>query len=149
MIDIKDIDEVDFERVINIIHEFAIYSPYNLICNIDKDYMINSISEINKLNRICKIAICEEKTIGVIAGVNHPSLYCEELWNQEFCWYVNPNYRGGVGSKLLKEYEKTCNDLGVKKIQLSAMRNNLHSKLDEFLKNKEYINHESSYVKVL
>lgn len=94
------------------------------------------------------VAENDGKIVGIIAGNLSPSVANGELIYQEIMWYVLPEHRS-VGVRLIKKVEDYCKVIGVKRIVIAHLANEIGSKVSEFYKRNGYEMMEIHYSKTL
>ena len=148
---VLDIKDVSIKIVPEILYEFACNSPYALLNTIDKEHLTKKVHEIvDNQEYICKLLFTDSaECVGIMFGVNFEIFYFEEKWNQEFAWYVKPDYRKGSGKLLLSSYEDECYLQGVKKIMFSVMNNPYLDRVTEFMEANGYKYTEKMFTKVM
>jgi len=99
-------------------------------------------------NSIILVAEQGEKIIGMVGAVLFPLWFNPAVkMGQEFFMYVKPEYRGGVGMKLMEALESAAKDEGVHGFAMLSVEN-LPS-LDKFYLRQGYRPSEKTFIKRL
>jgi len=96
------------------------------------------------------LIIVEHKDGDVIGGVGgvianfqtSDDLVCIEM----FLW-VDPEFRGVIGQKLLDEFEKEAKSRGAKRVMLACMENSDPDRIASWYKRKKYVPFERHFIK--
>ena len=137
--DVPDIVKLGFEFYEESLKEYGL--------SFDEATLIKTVTYFVK-NSITLICIENEKTVGVISAIVHPSIFDEkEIFAEELMWYVNKENRNGrAGLELLKEFTNVCKKKGVSKIIMMHMENLNADIMDRLYKKKGYKKMESHFI---
>lgn len=141
-----EIEDIEFITIL--IHEFYEESLKEYKITLNDETIDKTIRNFIK-NNIALVLEHESKIVGMMGGIVARSIFNEnQLFAQEAVWYINKDYRNGLGGiKLLKEFERICKIMGANLIAMIHMNNLNADGLNKFYLANDYIAMETHYIK--
>jgi hypothetical protein len=104
--------------------------------------------QIEKHKSTSLVAMCNDKVVGIIAGMLVESIVDGSTIMQEIMWYVVNEHRR-VGIKLLRAFESMSKEKGAEHIIMVHLANSQEYKISELFLRSGYKTLETQYIKEL
>lgn len=145
MISIRPAEVHEIEKCAEAGRRFYEFSPYKAV-----PYCEKSMHELMKAmidNKMLIVAFNDDKVIGGIGG-NITPMFINNAYNMayEMFWWVDDEYRGRLGLKLLSHFENRAIELGCVYLMMMTLQKNDVGTLYERL---GFQQSETGYIKVL
>jgi len=143
---IRKAEQKDLEAVIELGRAFFEEAKTDLTPEFSEDKAASIIQGMIESDA-CILYVAEEDgvLVGMIGAIVSEHWFSNDTVAQELFWYVLPDCRLGVGTKLLDVLEVRSKELGVSHIAMVDLGEK--SPVDILLKRRGYLIHEKTYVR--
>lgn len=146
MIHIQEATLEDLERLTPLCKEFFSKTAFDALTEWDDSQAKEGLTIMIESDTACVfVAKDGDKIIGTISGYVSPIWFSNDIMGQEVFWYVDPEYRGKVGTKLLNALEFNLKEKGATIINMVHLCNGMD--LTRFFYKKGYRKSEEAFIK--
>jgi GNAT superfamily N-acetyltransferase len=121
---VKDLEEENVEQVMHLLKKFFDNTAYKELVPFSYEKTLDTVLQLMQSDSgVIKIAVQEDKVVGVLGALIFPLYYSDTLAAQELFWYMDEEARGkGLGKKLLQSVEQECKDKGADVLTMVALQ---------------------------
>lgn len=145
-IDIRHAGRDDAEAVLRMVKSFYSVSGYEKHIPLDDETCMGLINLSIDLG-LCSVAD-NGQVVGFVMGITAPAIMNKNyLIGCELAWWVDPEYRGKVGTRLLKHIENSAQEMGLKMWSMVALESQNPEMVEKIYLNSGYEKTEMTYTR--
>jgi GNAT superfamily N-acetyltransferase len=148
---IRDAIEADIPAIVERGAEFFEEAGWSDVSAYDPDTMAQTLANmIAAPGGIVLVAYDDDRLVGMAGGLVYPAYFnVHHLTGQEMFWWVAPEYRSGLGSKMLEALEASAKDRGCHSWSMICLAKVRPEVVGRLYERRGYRASERSYIKSL